>query len=69
MITWGGLRGAVGLALALVVAQTPDVSLPKIGSKVRNKSSVPNMNQYSRYVHARAWAEKIIITSLGVVNG
>ena len=34
VITWGGLRGAVGLALALVVAQTPEISLDRIGSKV-----------------------------------
>ena len=33
VITWGGLRGAVGLALALVVAQTPDIDI-NIGSKV-----------------------------------
>ena len=32
VITWGGLRGAVGLALALVVAQTE--SIHDIGSKV-----------------------------------
>lgn len=34
VITWGGLRGAVGLALALVVVQTPSISLT-ISSKVR----------------------------------
>ena len=34
VITWGGLRGAVGLALALVVVQTPGVPLDTIGSKV-----------------------------------
>ena len=34
VITWGGLRGAVGLALALVVAQTPEIPLDTIGSKV-----------------------------------
>ena len=34
VITWGGLRGAVGLALALVVAQTKGVPLDSIGSKV-----------------------------------
>ena len=34
IITWGGLRGAVGLALALVVAQTPEIPLGTIGSKV-----------------------------------
>ena len=33
VITWGGLRGAVGLALALVVVQTPSISL-SISSKV-----------------------------------
>ena len=33
VITWGGLRGAVGLALALVVVQTPDIPV-YIGSKV-----------------------------------
>ena len=32
VITWGGLRGAVGLALALVVVQTPGIPLT-IGSK------------------------------------
>ena len=32
VITWGGLRGAVGLALALVMAQTPGI--PLVGSKV-----------------------------------
>ena len=36
VITWGGLRGAVGLALALVVAQTSGVPLGNIGSKVRS---------------------------------
>ena len=36
VITWGGLRGAVGLALALVVAQTSGVPLGSIGSKVRS---------------------------------
>ena len=35
VITWGGLRGAVGLALALVVAQTPQIPQDTIGSKVR----------------------------------
>lgn len=35
VITWGGLRGAVGLSLALVVAQTSGVPLDTIGSKVR----------------------------------
>ena len=34
VITWGGLRGAVGLALALVVAQTPEIPPRTIGSKV-----------------------------------
>lgn len=34
VITWGGLRGAVGLALALVVAQTPEIPMGTIGSKV-----------------------------------
>lgn len=38
VITWGGLRGAVGLALALVVAQTPEEPLPTIGSKVLSVS-------------------------------
>lgn len=33
VITWGGLRGAVGLALALVVVQTPGIPLA-IGNKV-----------------------------------
>ena len=33
VMTWGGLRGAVGLALALVVAQTPEIP-SSIGSKV-----------------------------------
>ena len=35
MISWGGLRGAVGLALALVVAQTSSINFDLIGSKVR----------------------------------
>ena len=35
VITWGRLRGAVGLALALVAAQTSGVPLGSIGSKVR----------------------------------
>lgn len=35
VITWGGLRGAVGLALALVVAQTPEIPMGTIGSKVQ----------------------------------
>ena len=35
VITWGGLRGAVGLSLALVVAQTPGVPFDTIGSKVQ----------------------------------
>jgi NhaP-type Na+/H+ or K+/H+ antiporter len=34
VITWGGLRGAVGLALALVIAQTPQIPFGPIGSKV-----------------------------------
>ena len=34
VITWGGLRGAVGLALALVVAQTAAINFDKIGCKV-----------------------------------
>ncbi len=34
IITWGGLRGAVGLALALVVAQTKSIDFDRIGSKV-----------------------------------
>lgn len=34
VITWGGLRGAVGLALALVVAQTSAIDFDTIGSKV-----------------------------------
>ena len=33
VITWGGLRGAVGLALALVVVQTQGID-HMIGSKV-----------------------------------
>ena len=37
VITWGGLRGAVGLALALVVVQTPGIHLT-IGSKVKRNS-------------------------------
>lgn len=35
VISWGGLRGAVGLALALVVAQTSAIDFDNIGSKVR----------------------------------
>lgn len=35
VITWGGLRGAVGLALALVVAQTSDIDFDRISSKVK----------------------------------
>ena len=34
VITWSGLRGAVGLALALVVEQTPGIPRDTIGSKV-----------------------------------
>jgi NhaP-type Na+/H+ or K+/H+ antiporter len=35
IITWGGLKGAVSLALALTVAQTTDIDFFTIGSKVR----------------------------------
>lgn len=35
VIAWSGLRGAVGLALALVVEQTPGIPQDTIGSKVR----------------------------------
>ena len=31
---WGGLRGAVGLALALLVAQSEELDSHNIGSKV-----------------------------------
>ena len=34
IIVWGGLRGAVGLALALVVVQTDGIPNDSIGSKV-----------------------------------
>lgn len=34
VITWSGLRGAVGLALALVVEQTQGIPRDTIGSKV-----------------------------------
>ncbi len=34
VVTWGGLRGAVGLSLALVVLQTPGIPQDTIGSKV-----------------------------------
>ncbi len=34
VITWGGLRGAVGLALALVVEQTAGVPQETIGNRV-----------------------------------
>ena len=36
VVTWAGLRGAVGLALALVVGQTNGVS-PDIGNKVSTR--------------------------------
>ena len=35
VITWSGLRGAVSLALALVVEQTTDIPNDTIGSKVK----------------------------------
>ena len=35
VIIWGGLRGAVGLVLALLVSQHPGIDEEKIGSKVR----------------------------------
>lgn len=38
VITWGGLRGAVGLSLALVVLQTSGIPLDTIGSKVHQLS-------------------------------
>ncbi|XP_070552787.1 sperm-specific sodium:proton exchanger-like [Ptychodera flava] len=34
VMTWGGLRGAVGLALALLVTSTPGIDQQTIGSKV-----------------------------------
>jgi len=34
MVAWSGLRGAVGLALALVVEQTDTIYSTNIGSKV-----------------------------------
>ena len=34
VITWAGLRGAVSLALALLVAQTPEIPSDTIGTKV-----------------------------------
>ena len=33
VMTWGGLRGAVGLALALIVSQDPRILNPTLGSK------------------------------------
>ena len=33
VMTWGGLRGAVGLALALIVSQDPRIVSPTLGSK------------------------------------
>ncbi len=41
VITWGGLRGAVGLSLALVVLQTPGIPLDTIGSKVCSYQMIP----------------------------
>lgn len=38
VITWSGLRGAVSLALALVVEQTPEIPTDTIGNKV-NKAN------------------------------
>lgn len=35
VISWGGLKGAVSLALALGVAQTSAIDFNTIGSKVR----------------------------------
>ena len=40
MISWGGLRGAVGLALALVVAQTSAIDFDLIGSKVSKHTTL-----------------------------
>ncbi|KAJ8023281.1 Sodium/hydrogen exchanger 10 [Holothuria leucospilota] len=34
VLTWGGLRGAVGLAMALLVVQTKELDFKTIGSKV-----------------------------------
>eukprot|EP01135_Chromosphaera_perkinsii_P010654 Nk52_evm54s2192 gene=Nk52_evmTU54s2192 len=34
LMTWGGLRGAVGLALAIVVAEDPGINFDTVGSKV-----------------------------------
>lgn len=34
VLTWGGLRGAVGLAMALIVVQTKEINFATIGSKV-----------------------------------
>ncbi|XP_077994372.1 sperm-specific sodium:proton exchanger-like [Glandiceps talaboti] len=34
VMTWGGLRGAVGLALALLVVSTEEIDQKKVGSKV-----------------------------------
>ena len=39
VITWGGLRGAVGLALALVVEQSDGVPQNTIGNRVSQLSS------------------------------
>ena len=50
VITWGGLRGAVGLALALVVVQTPGVPLA-VGSKVRLYNSVHSVLNSILYIH------------------
>ena len=40
VVTWGGLRGAVGLSLALVVLQTTGIPLDTIGSKVLDLANV-----------------------------
>ena len=34
VIAWGGLKGAVSLALALSVAETPAINFNAVGSKV-----------------------------------
>ena len=34
VMTWGGLRGAVGLALALSVARNPYIEHPEVGHKI-----------------------------------
>ena len=55
VITWGGLRGAVGLALALVVAQTPGIprSISSKASLISSSSSSFSPSVFSRSVEHR----------------